>query len=34
MMDRDDQKGRIVREESLHQAGDGTCLLVGRSAQE
>lgn len=34
MVDRDDQKCRIDREDSLHQAGIGTSSLVERSAQE
>ncbi len=34
MVDRDDQKCRIEREESLHQVDIGTSSLVGRSAQE
>ncbi len=34
MVDRDDQKCRIDREERLHQAGIGTSSLVERSAQE
>ncbi len=33
MVDKDDQKCRIARAESLHQAGIGTNLLVERSAQ-
>ncbi len=34
MVDRDDLKFRVDREESLHQAGIGTCSRVERSAQE
>jgi hypothetical protein len=34
MVDRDDLKCHIDREESLHQAVIGTCSLVGCSAQE
>jgi hypothetical protein len=34
MVDRDDLKGRVDGEESLHQAGIGTSSLVECSAQE
>ncbi len=33
MVDRNDLKCRIDREESFHQAGSGTCSLVGHSVQ-
>lgn len=34
MVDWDDLKCRIDREESLHQTGIGTCSPVGHLAQE